>query len=286
MDTGLVIHMMVEKKYPLSQDTLSKMLSRRLEVDHQSEMGYELIRVILLLSYLYSNWRIRSQYLTVELADKTMKYPKGIAENVLAGIGKFVFPIDFIILDMPKDVKVPFILGRQFLSTTHAKIDVFKRKITLRIVNEKIIFKSVKHASSLIKRVYMLSLRERMEVDLEARLMGETLLRRDQVDDLMPTIEEGEVIDEPMIDIIKTRNNESFDEWLHEIQDMGDIILGRTICQRLHISVEAKKRNLGDTLRRKGCDDSFLRWSMLRRNPSGMLHRKVPWALHFGAFLI
>ncbi|GKA18951.1 hypothetical protein Tco_0698866, partial [Tanacetum coccineum] len=44
MDTGLVIHMMVEKKYPLSQDTLSKMLSKRLEVDHQSEMGYELIR--------------------------------------------------------------------------------------------------------------------------------------------------------------------------------------------------------------------------------------------------
>ncbi|GKB82016.1 putative ribonuclease H-like domain-containing protein [Tanacetum coccineum] len=44
MDTGLVIHMMVEKKYPLSQDILSKMLSRRLEVDHQSEMGYELIR--------------------------------------------------------------------------------------------------------------------------------------------------------------------------------------------------------------------------------------------------
>ncbi|GJU46930.1 putative ribonuclease H-like domain-containing protein [Tanacetum coccineum] len=43
MDTGLVIHMMVEKKYPLSQDTLSKMLSRRLEVDPQSDMGYELI---------------------------------------------------------------------------------------------------------------------------------------------------------------------------------------------------------------------------------------------------
>nr|GEV45504.1 hypothetical protein [Tanacetum cinerariifolium] len=38
-------------------------------------------------------------------------------------------------------------------------------------------------------------------------------LRRDQVDDLMPIIEEGKVIDEPMIDIIKTRNNESFDEY-------------------------------------------------------------------------
>ncbi|GKD93590.1 putative reverse transcriptase domain-containing protein [Tanacetum coccineum] len=158
--------------------------------------------------------------LTVELADKTVKYPKGIAENVLVDIGKFVFPINFVILDMPEDIKVPLILGRPFLSTGHAKIDVFKRKITLRVGEEKIIFKSVKPASSLIKRVCMLSLRERMELDLEARLMGETLvlnrsldsffrdyielnnlnvpleLRRDQVDDLMPTIKEGEVVEE------------------------------------------------------------------------------------------
>ncbi|GKC55660.1 hypothetical protein Tco_1083258 [Tanacetum coccineum] len=149
------------------------------------------------------------------LADRTVKYPKGIAENILVGIGKFTFPIDFIILDMPGDIKVPLILERPFLSTAHAKIDVYKRKITLRAGEENIIFKSVKHASSLIKRVYMLSLRERMELDLEARIMGETLvinrsldpfledyielndlnepfeLRRNQGDDLMPTIEEG-----------------------------------------------------------------------------------------------
>nr|GEW73489.1 hypothetical protein [Tanacetum cinerariifolium] len=152
--------------------------------------------------------------LTMELADRTVKYPKGIAKNVLVCIGKFVFLVDFIILDMPEDIKVPLIVGRPFLSTAHAKIDVFKRKITLRVGDEKIIFKSVKPASSLIKRVYILSLRERMELDFKARLMGETLvlnrsldplygdyielndlnvpleLRRDQVDDLMPTIKE------------------------------------------------------------------------------------------------
>ncbi|GJT94700.1 hypothetical protein Tco_1090218 [Tanacetum coccineum] len=107
-----------------------------------------------------------------------------------------------------------------FLSTAHAKIDIFKRKISLRVREEKIIFKSVKPASSLIKRVYMLSLRERMELDLEARLMRETLvlnrsldpffgdyielndfnvpleLRRDQVDYLIPTVEEGEIVEE------------------------------------------------------------------------------------------
>nr|GFA38548.1 hypothetical protein [Tanacetum cinerariifolium] len=119
---------------------------------------------------------------------------------------------------MHEDIKVPLILERPFLPTAHAKIDVFKRKITLRVGEEKIIFKSIKPSNSLIKRVYMLSLRERIELDLEARLMGENLvlngsldpffedyiklndlnipleLRRDQVDDLMPTIKEGEVI--------------------------------------------------------------------------------------------
>ncbi|GKB50772.1 homeodomain-like protein [Tanacetum coccineum] len=158
--------------------------------------------------------------LTVELTDRTVKYPKGVAENVLVRIGKFTFPVDFIILDMPEDIKVPLIFRRPFLSTACSKINVYKRKITLRVGEEKIIFKSVKHASSLIKRVYMISLRERMELDLEDRLMGETLvlnrsldpffedyielndlnepfaLERNQCDDLMPTIKEGEVIKE------------------------------------------------------------------------------------------
>ncbi|GJW52972.1 mitochondrial proton/calcium exchanger protein-like protein isoform X1 [Tanacetum coccineum] len=144
----------------------------------------------------------------------------GASDIEILRIGKFTFPVDFIILDMPKDIKVPLILGRPFLSIARAKIDVYKRKITLRVGKEKIIFKSVKPASSIIKRVYMLSLRERMELDLKARLMGETLvlnrsldpflevyiklndlnepfeLKRNQGDDLMPTIEEGEVIEE------------------------------------------------------------------------------------------
>ncbi|GKF74324.1 hypothetical protein Tco_0220656, partial [Tanacetum coccineum] len=67
--------------------------------------------------------------LTVELADRIVKYPEGITENVLVGIGKFVFPVDFIILDMPEDIKVPLILRRSFLSTARAKIDVFKKRL-------------------------------------------------------------------------------------------------------------------------------------------------------------
>ncbi|GJU76737.1 hypothetical protein Tco_1273807 [Tanacetum coccineum] len=140
------------------------------------------IGVMPLLTYLNLGLgELAHTRLIVELADRTVKYPKGIAKNVLVGIGKFVFQLDFIILDMPEDIKVPLILGRPFLSTARVKIDVYKRKITLRVGEEKIIFKSVRPASSLIRRVYMLSLRERM---------------RNQGDDLMPTIEEGKVIEE------------------------------------------------------------------------------------------
>ncbi|GJR85750.1 hypothetical protein Tco_0209761 [Tanacetum coccineum] len=113
-----------------------------------------------------------------------VKYPKGIAKNVLVGIGKFTFLVDFIILDMPEDIKVPLILGRPFLSTARAKIDVYKRKITLRVREKRIVFSSVKPASSLIKRVYMLSLRERMELDFEASHMGETLVINSSLDPL------------------------------------------------------------------------------------------------------
>ncbi|GJX65612.1 hypothetical protein Tco_0299955 [Tanacetum coccineum] len=172
-----------------------------------------------------------------ELADRTMKYPKGIAENVL--VDHFCLP--------------PVL-----------KIDVYKRKITLRIGEERIIIKSVKPASSLIKRVYMLSLRERMELDLEARLMGETLvinrsldplngdyielndlnepfeLRRTQGDDFMPTIEKGEVIEEfrNKNDELDTEINdypilENMDAYRDE--GMGDVIFGEPFLKEVGI---------------------------------------------------
>nr|GFB33969.1 hypothetical protein [Tanacetum cinerariifolium] len=80
--------------------------------------------------------------LTIELADRTIKQPRGIAKNMLVRISKFIFPINFIILDIPEDDDVPLILGRPFLSTAHFKIDVYKRKFTLRVGEEKLVFKS------------------------------------------------------------------------------------------------------------------------------------------------
>nr|GEW73120.1 hypothetical protein [Tanacetum cinerariifolium] len=78
--------------------------------------------------------------ISLELADRSIQYPRGIAENVLIKIDKFILPIDFVILDMREDFKIMIILGRPFLATAWAMIDVVNKKITLRVGNEEVIF--------------------------------------------------------------------------------------------------------------------------------------------------
>ncbi|XP_035832878.1 uncharacterized protein LOC118481750 [Helianthus annuus] len=71
--------------------------------------------------------------MSLSLADRSVKYPRGIIENLLVKVDKFVFPVDFVVLDMEADEKVPIILGRPFLCTAKAIIDVFDGKITLQV---------------------------------------------------------------------------------------------------------------------------------------------------------
>nr|GEU88867.1 hypothetical protein [Tanacetum cinerariifolium] len=76
----------------------------------------------------------------IELVNKSTQYPRGIAENVILKIDKFIFPVDFVVLDTKEDHKIPIILGRPFLATAHAMIDVFNKKIYFKVGNETITF--------------------------------------------------------------------------------------------------------------------------------------------------
>ncbi|GJW04508.1 DNA-directed DNA polymerase [Tanacetum coccineum] len=78
--------------------------------------------------------------MSLELADRSIQYPREIVENVLIKVDKFVLSIDFVILDMPEDSRVLIILGRPFLATTRAMIDVFNKKIMLKVGDDEVIF--------------------------------------------------------------------------------------------------------------------------------------------------
>ena len=73
---------------------------------------------------------------TLQMADRTMAKPEGVIEDVLVKVGKFIFLVDFIILDMEEDSQVPLLLGRPFLATGAALIDMQKRVLTLRVGEE------------------------------------------------------------------------------------------------------------------------------------------------------
>ncbi|GJS17038.1 reverse transcriptase domain-containing protein [Tanacetum coccineum] len=72
--------------------------------------------------------------MTLELADRSITHPKGLAEDVYVKVGKFHFPIDFVVVDFKADPRVPLILGRSFLRTGRALIDVYGEEITLQFV--------------------------------------------------------------------------------------------------------------------------------------------------------
>ncbi|GJZ08049.1 reverse transcriptase domain-containing protein [Tanacetum coccineum] len=68
----------------------------------------------------------------LELADRTISTPTGIAEDVFVKVGTFFFPADFVVVDYIADPRVPLILGRPFLRTARALIDVHGEQMTLR----------------------------------------------------------------------------------------------------------------------------------------------------------
>ncbi|GJZ19556.1 reverse transcriptase domain-containing protein [Tanacetum coccineum] len=82
--------------------------------------------------------------MTLELANRSVAYPVGVAEDVFVKVGKFHFLADFVVVDYDVDPRVPLILERPFLRTARALIDVHGKELTLRVNNEAITF-NVRH---------------------------------------------------------------------------------------------------------------------------------------------
>ena len=78
--------------------------------------------------------------MSLQLADRSVKYPVGILEDVPVRIGQLFIPTDFVVMDIKEDDDIPILLGRPFLSTTGAIIDVKRGKLTFEVGDEKIEF--------------------------------------------------------------------------------------------------------------------------------------------------
>ncbi|XP_057990625.1 uncharacterized protein LOC131173001 [Hevea brasiliensis] len=86
--------------------------------------------------------------ISLQLVDRSVKYPVRIIENTPIKVGKFFIPVDFVVLEMEENVQIPIILGRPFLAIAGAIIDVKNERLTLKVGDEEVefnLFNTMKH---------------------------------------------------------------------------------------------------------------------------------------------
>ncbi|XP_029130247.1 uncharacterized protein LOC109813542 [Cajanus cajan] len=91
---------------------------------------------------------VKPTRMTLQLADRSIKYPHGIVEYLLVKVDKFLFLVDFVVMDIEEDSEVPLILGRPFMKTAKVIIDVDDGKLKVRLQDDEVnfnIFEAMKH---------------------------------------------------------------------------------------------------------------------------------------------
>ncbi|XP_016192280.1 uncharacterized protein LOC107633158 [Arachis ipaensis] len=90
---------------------------------------------------------VKPTRMTLQLADRTFELPHGVVEDLLVKVGEFIFPADFVVLDIEEEANTLIIMGRPFLATSGAIIDVQKGELVLRLHEEKMVFNVFKATS-------------------------------------------------------------------------------------------------------------------------------------------
>ncbi|GJU11689.1 reverse transcriptase domain-containing protein [Tanacetum coccineum] len=86
--------------------------------------------------------------MTLEIANRSVTHPMGIAEDVVVRVDGFTFLADFVVVNFEPDPRVPIILGRPFLRTAKALIDLYEEKLTLRVGSDELVFYADKSEKS------------------------------------------------------------------------------------------------------------------------------------------
>jgi len=93
---------------------------------------------------------VKPTRMTLQLADRSIKYPHGTVEYLLVKVDKFLFPVDFVVMDIEEDAEVPSILGRPFLKTAKVIIDVDKGRLKVCAQDEEVnfnVFEAMKYSN-------------------------------------------------------------------------------------------------------------------------------------------
>ncbi|XP_062094051.1 uncharacterized protein LOC133800094 [Humulus lupulus] len=150
---------------------------------------------------------------TLQLADRSLAHPRGIIEDVLVKVDKFIFPAYFIVLDMEEDANVPIILGRPFLATGQALIDVQKGELKLRVEGDEVVFSVFKAMT------YLMAGDSCYSVDVIDKAVLKRRVSSDALEAVLTGGEEDED-DEEMKEYVKWIN--SYHPYLKKFEELAE----------------------------------------------------------------
>ena len=110
--------------------------------------------------------------MTLQLVDRSITKPYGVVEDVLVKVRQFIFPTDFVIMDIEEDAKIPLILGRPFMLIANCVVDMGKGNLKMSVDDQKVtfnLFEAMKHPSD--HKAYFKVEKVEHEVDMVARAM-------------------------------------------------------------------------------------------------------------------
>ncbi|XP_075109013.1 uncharacterized protein LOC142180823 [Nicotiana tabacum] len=190
--------------------------------------------------------RARPTSMPLQLADRTVKRPTGILDDVLVQVGKFVFPADFVILDCQVDEEIPLILGRPFLATGRALIDCETGELKMRLNDEEVIF-NVQQSMRRPSEYANCSLVEAVDVILQEDDM--TLIVKDPLEACLTNLEEmdGEGLAEWVERLLQVlQENKTVIGWT--MADIKGAVLGQRKDKLMHPIYYASKTLSGAQL--------------------------------------
>ncbi|XP_014519721.1 uncharacterized protein LOC106776764 [Vigna radiata var. radiata] len=132
--------------------------------------------------------------MTLQLADRSLKYPFGVAKDVIVKVDKFLFPVDFVIMEMEENGEAPLILGRPFMKTTRIVIDVENGKLKVRVQDEEVnfyVFHAMSHPKD-DKACFQVDIVDELYMMQGNRVCDVSLLERTIIDECKDLNEEEE----------------------------------------------------------------------------------------------
>nr|XP_043619772.1 uncharacterized protein LOC122591576 [Erigeron canadensis] len=164
--------------------------------------------------------QLRPTKMSFRLADHSFQYPLGVAENLQVQVGQVVFLVNFVILEMEVDTKVPLILGRPFLYTADAIIRVKDKEISLGVGEDCVVFKiekALKHSYSSDDTCFRIDVIDDAVKLEKLELVG---VNGEESDERMARIGEGDVTSDQVEEILAVRMDDTplEDEGFEEIE--------------------------------------------------------------------